>query len=118
MVLMEGTRRGSTNAGEGRLHAPMNHFSHMKTYPDASFRAVVRPNADTLYSTLWFDVGKEPLILTLPDITGRYHVVPIMDLWTELLATRGTRTPGNDGGTVALTSEEHTSELQSLMRHS
>src|SRR3546814_9692308 len=36
MVLMEVTRRVSTNAGEGRLHAPMNHFSHMKTYPDRS----------------------------------------------------------------------------------
>jgi len=102
MVLMEVTRRVSTNAGEGRLHAPMNHFSHMKTYPDASFRDVVRPNADTLYSTLWFDVGKEPLILTLPDTAGRYHVVPIMDMWTEVFATLGTRTTGNDGGTVAL----------------
>src|SRR3546814_11786956 len=80
----------------------MNHFSHMKTYPDASFRDVVRPNADTLYSTLWFDVGKEPLILTLPDTAGRYHVVPIMDMWTEVFATLGTRTTGNDGGTVAL----------------
>src|SRR3546814_4137500 len=101
----------------------------MKTYPDASFRDVVRPNADTLYSTLWFDVGKEPLILTLPDTAGRYHVVPIMDMWTEVFATLGTRTTGNDGGTVALVgphwqgglpqgmrSEEHTSELQSLMR--
>src|SRR3546814_14858102 len=76
----------------------MNHFSHMKTYPDASFRDVVRPNADTLYSTLWFDVGKEPLILTLPDTAGRYHVVPIMDMWTEVFATLGTRTTGNDGG--------------------
>src|SRR3546814_11428650 len=71
MVLMEMTRRVSTNAGEGRLHAPMNHFSHMKTYPDASFRDVVRPNADTLYSNLWFDVGKEPLILPLPDTAAR-----------------------------------------------
>src|SRR3546814_13030312 len=61
MVLMEVTRRVSTNAGEGRLHAPMNHFSHMKTYPDASFRDVVRPNADTLYSTRSEErrVGKE-----------------------------------------------------------
>src|SRR3546814_13817963 len=102
MVLMEGTRRGSTNAGEGRLHAPMNHFSHMKTYPDASFRDVVRPNADTLYSTLWFDVGKEPLILTLPDTASRYHVVPIMVVWTEVFSTLGPRRTVQDCGTVAL----------------
>src|SRR3546814_6164990 len=65
-------------------------------------RDVVRPNSDTLDSTLGFDVGKEPLILTLPDTAGRYHVVPIMDMWTEVFATLGTRTTGNDGGTVAL----------------
>src|SRR3546814_16237330 len=74
----------------------------MKTYPDASFRDVVRPNADTLYSTLWFDVGKEPLILTLPKTAGRYHVVPIMDMWTDVFAALGTRTTGNDGGIIAL----------------
>lgn len=103
LVLMETTRRVSTNAGaEGRLRAPMNRFSHMKAYPDASFKDVVRPNADTLYSSLWFDVGKEPLVLTLPNTAGRYHVVPIMDMWTDVFATLGTRTTGNDGGTVAL----------------
>ncbi|SKB58101.1 DUF1254 domain-containing protein [Sphingopyxis flava] len=102
MVLMEVTRRVSTHASEGRLRAPMNQFAHMKTYPDASFKEVVRPNADTLYSTLWFDVGKEPLILTLPDTASRYHVVPIMDMWSEVFAALGTRTTGNGGGTAAL----------------
>lgn len=102
MVLMEVTRRVSTNAGGDRMRAPMNQFAHMKAYPDASFKDVVRPNADTLYSTLWFEVGKEPLLLTLPDTAGRYHVVPIMDMWTEVFAALGTRTTGNGGGTVAL----------------
>lgn len=103
MVLMETTRRISTNAGvEGRLRSPINHFAHMKRYPDATFKDVVRPNADTLYSSLWFDVGKEPLVLTLPKTAGRYHVVPIMDMWTDVFATLGTRTTGNDGGVVAL----------------
>ena len=103
MVLMDTTRRVSTNTGApGRLRAPMNDFSHMQTYPDATFKDVVRPNADTLYSSLWYDVGKEPLVLTLPKTAGRYHVVPIMDMWTEVFATLGTRTTGNDGGTVAL----------------
>jgi len=84
MVLMDTTRLVSTNAGApGRLRAPMNDFSHMRTYPDATFKDVVRPNADTLYSSLWYDVGKDPLVLTLPKTAGRYHVVPIMDMWTE-----------------------------------
>eukprot|EP01034_Spumella_vulgaris_P009741 gene9741-12359_t len=93
LVLMETTRRVSTNAGSpGRLRAPVNHFANMKTYPDASFKDVVRPNADTLYSSMWFDVGKEPLVLTLPNTQGRYHVIPLMDMWTDVFATLGTRT--------------------------
>jgi len=102
MVLMEVTRRVSTSAGEGRMRAPMNAFAHREAYPDASFKDVVRPNADTLYSTLWFDVGKEPLVLTLPATAGRYHIVPIMDMWSEVFAALGTRTTGNDGGIFAL----------------
>lgn len=103
LVLMETTRRVSTNAGvPGRLRAPVNQFANMKSYPDATFKDVVRPNADTLYSSLWFDVGREPLILTLPNTQGRYHVIPLMDMWTDVFATLGTRTTGNDGGTVAI----------------
>jgi len=103
LVLMETTRRVSTNAGSpGRLRAPVNHFANMKTYPDASFKDVVRPNADTLYSSMWFDVGKEPLVLTLPNTQGRYHVIPLMDMWTDVFATLGTRTTGNGGGTAAI----------------
>ncbi len=105
LVLMEMTRRVSTNGDAGQssiMRAPMNQFAHARTYPDASFHNVVRPNADTLYSTLWFDVSKEPLLLTLPNTAGRYHVVPLMDMWTDVFATLGTRTTGNDGGVFAV----------------
>ena len=104
LVLMEITRRVGTNAATpGPLRAPMNHFAYMRTYPDDTFHDVVRPNADTLYSNLWYDLGKEPLILTLPDTHGRYHVIPLMDMWTEVYATLGSRTTGNGGGVFALT---------------
>ena len=117
MVLMEVTRRVSTNAGiDARPRAPINQFAHMERYPDATFKDVVRPNADTLYSTLWFDVGREPLILTLPNTAGRYHVVPIMDMWTDVFATLGTRTTGNDGGTVALVGPHWQGALPKGMR--
>jgi len=105
MVLMELTRRVATNVAEpdgARLRAPMNRFAHAQAYPDANFKDVVRPNADTLYSMLWFDVGGEPLVLTLPDTGARYHVIPIMDLWTDVFATLGSRTTGDAGGTFAL----------------
>ncbi|MFT3818978.1 MAG: DUF1254 domain-containing protein [Rubrivivax sp.] len=105
LVLLELTRRVATNVVKPdarRGHAPMNQFAHGAAYADASNRDVVRPNADTLYSSLWFDVGPEPLVLTLPDTGDRYHVIPIYDMWTDVFATLGTRTNGNGGGNFAL----------------
>jgi hypothetical protein len=67
MVLMEYTRR---NALEGRSlggGAEPNRFTHAAVFPDARFRSVVRPNADTLYSSAWIDLSKEPLMLHVPD---------------------------------------------------
>ena len=46
------------------------------TYPDASFKDVTAPNADTLYTIAWLDVAKEPYVLSLPDAGDRYLPVP------------------------------------------
>jgi hypothetical protein len=32
----------------------------------ADFKIVVRPNADTLYSPAWLDLGPEPIVLSVP----------------------------------------------------
>lgn len=104
LVLMDATRRSMTNVeavtSDGR--APVNQFAHKRTYPDASFTDVVRPNADTLYSTLWFDVGTEPLVIDVPDSKGRYHLLPMLDMWTDVFASPGTRTTGNVAQTFAI----------------
>ena len=54
---MEMTRRIMTNVEkpEGN-RGPMGQFVRARTYPDAKFRDVTAPNADTLYTTAWFDV--------------------------------------------------------------
>lgn len=106
MVLMDVTRKVSTNiatAGpKSGIHAPMNQFAHLSAFPDASFTAVVRPNADTLYSSLWFDVSKEPLVINVPDSNGRYHLLPMLDMWTDVFASPGTRTTGNGALAMAI----------------
>jgi hypothetical protein len=61
LVTMEYTRRVTTNAAEPKgLHAPMGQFASARTYPDASFKDVTAPNADTLYSSACMDLSKEP----------------------------------------------------------
>jgi len=103
LVLMEVTRRVSTNAPApaGSL-APMNQFAHMRTFPDPSFRDVVRPNADTLYSNVWFDVSKESIVLSVPDTGGRYYVLELLDMWTDVFAAPGSRTSGTKAGNFAI----------------
>jgi hypothetical protein len=89
---MEVTRRVSTNveAPTGAL-APTNQFAHMRAFSDHTFREVVRPNADTLYSIVWFDVSKEPQVLSVADTGGRYYMLPMLDMWTDVFAASGSR---------------------------
>jgi hypothetical protein len=100
LVLMDLTRRVQTNteALDGRTgRAPLNQFGHMAAFPPATFRAVVRPNFDTLYSIAWLDLNEDALVMTLPQ-TDRYHVFQVMDAWTEVFAAPGTRMTGSEGG--------------------
>jgi hypothetical protein len=104
LVTMEMTRRVMTNvaAPEG-TRAPMGHLVRMRKYPDASFRDVTAPNADTLYTTAWIDVGAEPWILSLPDANDRYYLMPMLDGWTNVFEVPGKRTTGTGKQTYAIT---------------
>jgi hypothetical protein len=81
---------------------PLNHLTHVAKFPDANFRLIVRPNADTLYSTAWLDVSKEPLLLHVPDSGGRFYLLQFMDAWTETFADPGKRTTGTSEAWYAI----------------
>lgn len=90
LVTMELTRRVMTNVAKAEgTHAPMGQFLRMRTYPDASFKDVTAPNADTLYSTAWLDLAKEPYVLSLPDFGDRYFLMPMLDGWTNVFQVPG-----------------------------
>ena len=104
LVTMEYTRRVMTNTAETTgFHAPMGQFVRMREYPNAKFRDVTAPNADTLYSTAWLDLSKEPYVLSLPDMGDRYFLMPMLDGWTNVFEVPGTRTTGNKAQTYAIT---------------
>lgn len=101
LVSVEVTRRQSTNyrvPDPSIGTAPMNQLAPLNFLPDAKFTGVVRPNVDTLYTSMFFDVSAEPLVVSVPDMGGRYHLFPIMDMWTNVDASAGPRTLGDERG--------------------
>ncbi|WPL19234.1 putative PEP-CTERM system TPR-repeat lipoprotein [Thiorhodovibrio winogradskyi] len=96
LVSMDITRLQSTNIEPGKEFAkgPMNMFVSVPEYPPADLKVVVRVNFDTLYSVAWLDLTKEPLIVSAPDTDGRYYLLPMLDMWTDVFASPGWRTTG------------------------
>ena len=104
LVTMEMTRRVITNvASVAGTRGPMGQFIKLRQYPDASFRDVTAPNADTLYTTAFIDVGKEPWVLSIPDMKDRYFLMPMLDGWTNVFQVPGKRTTGTGAQTYAIT---------------
>jgi hypothetical protein len=104
LVLMDVTRRVMTNSAPKPESpaGPMNMFHHLRTFPPADFKDVVRPNFDTLYSLAWLDVGDEPMIVSVPDTEGRYYLLEMLDMWTDAFAVPGKRTSGTAAAHFAL----------------
>ena len=79
-ITMDLTRKQLTNVEPGKgFGGPTNTFANVPAYPTAADRAVVRPNFDTLYSSAWLDLTKEPMVVSVPDTGGRYYLPPMVD---------------------------------------
>lgn len=104
LVTMELTRRQTTNVEAGKVvgRGPMNTFVNMRTFPSAEFKDVVRPNFDTLYSAAWLDLSKGPVMISTPDTQGRYYLLPMLDMWTDVFASPGKRTTGTTAATFVI----------------
>jgi hypothetical protein len=84
-------------------HAPMGQFARVRAYPDAAFRDITAPNADTLYSVAWLDVSREPYVFSIPDSKGRYYLMPMLDAYTNVFQSPGKRTTGTKAQKYAIT---------------
>jgi hypothetical protein len=105
MITMDLTRLQFTNVEPGKepLKGPMNTFVNVPEYPPADMRIVVRPNFDTLYSSAWLDLTKEPVVVSAPDTGGRYYLLPMLDMWTDVFASPGWRTTGTGAANYLVT---------------
>ncbi len=108
LLTMDVTRRQMTNAplDVAKFVGPMNGFVNIPAYPPADFKGVVRPNFDTLYSSAWLKITTEPIVLSLPDTGGRYYLMPMLDMWTDVFASPGWRTTGTRAANYLIVSPQ------------
>ncbi len=104
LATMEATRRQMINADPAARPGmgPPNEFHHLRQFPPAEFRAVVRPNFDTLYSSAWVDLTAGPVRISAPDTEDRYFMLPMLDMWTDVFANPGKRTTGTEAQELVL----------------
>jgi hypothetical protein len=97
------TGQQSTNVTAPQdFQAPPNQFASLREFPDASFTAVVAPNVDTLYSSAFLDLAAEPIVFQWPDMGDRYFLFPILDGWSDVVMSPGSRTTGEGAGTLVI----------------
>jgi hypothetical protein len=104
-ITMDLTRKQLTNMEPSptSLGGPANRFANIPEFPSADMRVVVRPNFDTLYSSGWLDLTSEPMVVSAPDTDGRYYLLPMLDMWTDVFASPGWRTTGTEAGNFLVT---------------
>jgi hypothetical protein len=104
LVLMDLTRKQFCNidAKVNPVGGPANAFMHMRAFPTAEMREVVRPNFDTLYLNAWLDLTDGPIVVSTSDTGGRYFMLPMLDMWTDVFAVPGKRTNGTVAANFAL----------------
>jgi hypothetical protein len=83
-----------------RLFADPLHTSLPAGSSDLMTRGV---NHDTLLTVGWLDLNKGPLVLSVPDFSGRYYSIQFTDPFDTDFAYVGTRTTGTKAGEYLIT---------------
>ena len=97
----------SVRCPDAKGNAPVNSLSNARRFATPASRTVVAPNVDTLYSIAHLDLGRGPVVLSHPDMRGRYFSFQLLDPYTNTIGYVGTRTTGAKAGRFAITWSGH-----------
>ncbi|QDQ98426.1 DUF1254 domain-containing protein [Tomitella fengzijianii] len=100
LVLMDVIREMTTNTELPTTErAPLGQFFHSRALASPAIDSLTRPNADTLYSQAYLDLGDEPYLLHKP-AAQRYLAIQPFDGYSNNPSILGTGGPGGDDEAV------------------
>ena len=112
LVLMDETLNGLTGTERScQLGTDLNTFMHVKDRPGPEFKAVVRPNVDTLYSSAMLDLSQGPMLLYMPAVRKRYVLMALLDAWSNNFAGVGSQSHGEGEGRYAIVGPDWEGDL-------
>ncbi|CAM4211492.1 DUF1254 domain-containing protein [Vibrio agarivorans] len=99
LVRMEQISRQYTDVSKPQAdtsyRAPLNEFGHARRLSTPADTDMPTANRDTLYSSAVLDLSQEPFVLEVPEVSDRYYVINMFDMWHNLFQYVGTRETGS-----------------------
>jgi hypothetical protein len=104
-------RYGMIEKPNGQADMPLNTWFHSRRASDATDKVHSSVTPDLLYSAAWFDVRKEPVVLTVPASPDLYYSVQFMEMYSDIFAYLGTRATGGRAGKHLLVRDDWQGEI-------
>ncbi|MEQ1498062.1 MAG: DUF1254 domain-containing protein [Novosphingobium sp.] len=95
-------RYGMIEKPVGQANMPISTWFHSRRAQDHTDKLHSSVTSDLLYSAAWYDLHKEPLVLSVPDDGGAYYSIQFMEMYSDIFAYIGTRETGGKAGSWLL----------------
>jgi hypothetical protein len=86
---------------------PFNTWTKVSELANTKNSRTVMANVNTLYASSWFDLRKEPLLLSIPKVGNRYYSIAMMDAYMNNFSILGSRTIGPYGGNFIICTDDY-----------
>ena len=95
-------RYGMVEKPVGVTDVPVNQLFHIRRAADSTDTNNSSSATDFLYSVSWYDVRREPVVISMPESGDRYYSVQFMEWYSDIFAYAGTRATGGKAGSYML----------------
>lgn len=99
-------RFGMIERPSGQADMPLHTWFHSRRASDHTDKLHSSVTADLLYSALWFDLRKGPVVFSVPDDGGIYYSLQFMEMYSDIFGYIGTRETGGKAGKYLLVGQD------------